>query len=316
MTLATMTRAAVISASRFIQDPKLYCSDFYEIKFAYDIFSYDFKLENVDFAKHQTHNISFHFKPTNTINGNLLFTLTLNNAQVQLENDYPVIASTRNNEMPLFNNNFVNYIRSGYNYDKKSKAIESESRWIGFAISTIGTIASAAVGGPVGAASAVVTGASAVGQLVGAISGQAQSDNDMASKLSQLKLQATNISSCDDQDLLRHYNGNRLRGFVYAARSNILKMADDLFYYYGYATNRQKIPNYYTRLWFNFVQCVPDFDLSAEKSNFNQCLEEVTQKLKDGVTIFHGVELNGALYYDLSQTKENWEAWVYYDFGD
>lgn len=313
---ASMTWETLINTARSIQDPKLFCSDFYDFKFSYDIFSYDLKLENVYFTMHQSPNVSFHFKPTNTINGNLLFTLTLNNAQVQLENDYPVIASTRNNEMPLFNNNFVNYIRSGYNYDKKSKAVESEARWVGFAISTIGTIASAAVGGPVGMASAVVTGASAVGQLVSAISGQAQSDNDMASKLSQLKLQASNISSCDDQDLLRHYNGNRLRGFVYAARSNILSMADDLFYYYGYATNRQKIPDYKTRLWFNFVQCSPDFDLSANGANFNQCIEEVTQKFKDGVTIFHPVKLNDAIYYDLAQDKENWETWIYNNFEE
>lgn len=288
-----------------IKDPKLYNSDLYTIKITYDSFSYDFKAENMEFNQDTLHYLEFAFKATNTINSNMLFSPAIYGTSYRSENDYDILVSSRNNEVPLFTNNYVDYIRSGFNYDKKAKAVESESRWLGFAISTIGSAGAALTGGPVGAAAAIGGAATAIGQLVSAISGQAQSDNDMASKLAQLKLQSTTISACDDQDLLRYYNGNRLIVERFEPRENIKSMLSSLFYYYGYATNRQKIPNLNNRHWFNFIQCSPDFDFSELSPTFQNVIEEVTQKLKDGVTIFH--YHNG---YDLAQSKENWETWI------
>jgi hypothetical protein len=76
--------------------------------------------------------------------------------------DYHVLLSSRNNEMTIFSNAYLNYLKTGYNYDKKSRAIESASRWGGVVISAAGAAVSAVAGGPIGALGAVSLGIGAV----------------------------------------------------------------------------------------------------------------------------------------------------------
>jgi len=85
-------------------------------------------------------------------------------------------------------------------------------------------------------------------------------------------------------------------------------MLEDYFYYFGYATNRQKLPNLSSRIWFNYVQCTPYFS-DGVYSALAPFLEDISNKLQAGVTIFHEVNENGILNWDISQEKENLESW-------
>lgn len=286
--------------TRFLDDTKLLHSDFHTEKFIYDNFSYEVQLEQCSFTYANEPTYKFYFQPTNTINSNLLFEVVLQNANYESPNDYDFILSSRNNEATIFSDSYLNYLKTGYNYDKKSKGIEATGRWLGVAIS----VGETALGVATENAPLTIVGAmSMVSTITSAIVSQTASDNAFASKQAQMRQQAANVSGTDDIDLLKTYNGNRLLYETFDVNSVTKAMLNDLFYYCGYATNRIKKPEYLSRYWFNFVQCLPDFSYSS--MTFNQCLEEITQKFKDGVTFFHYHN-----DYDLAQSKENWETWI------
>lgn len=54
--------------------------------------------------------------------------------------------STRNNEMPLYNSGYVDYLRNGYNYDQEANKQANRQQAIGAAISTVGTALTIATG--------------------------------------------------------------------------------------------------------------------------------------------------------------------------
>jgi hypothetical protein len=295
--------------ARFLQDPKLFHSDFFSLKYSYDTFALEFKLEYLIYKGYgptSAPDFSISFKPTNTINSNFLF--LIENASPFFDYitdvDYHVLLSSRNNEMTIFSNAYLNYLKTGYNYDKKAKAVESASRWGGMVITAAGAAVSAFAGGPIGALGAVSLGVSAVSQMASAITAQISSDNTQAAKIQELRNQSTSVSGVDDVDLLKAYTDNRLHEIRYEVNDVTKQMLDDFFFYFGYAVNRQKVPNFTGRIWFNYVQCTPYFK-DEEYTLLAPYLDDIAQKFGDGVTIFHEVQSK----WDLSQEKENLESW-------
>jgi hypothetical protein len=144
--------------------------------------------------------------------------------------------------------------------------------------------------------------------MASAIEGQINSDNTQAAKLQELRAQSTSVAGVDDVDLLKAYTDNRLHEMRYAVNDQTKAMLEDYFYYFGYATNRQKLPNLSSRIWFNYVQCTPYFNDGAY-SALAPFLEDISNKLQAGVTIFHAVNESGTLKWDLAQEKENLESW-------
>lgn len=120
-----------------VNESKLYHSDFYTYKMVYDSFASDLKLEALtvnptpdtvwssDIVK-----IPIVFKPTNTMNSNFAFKFDYDGTPkfitgYKLDGDYgDYLLVTRNNEETLFNSDYVNYIRTGYNYDKKVRSMQ------------------------------------------------------------------------------------------------------------------------------------------------------------------------------------------------
>ena len=125
----------------FDRESKLYHSDFYNFKLVYDSFVREIALERIDtseFSKATTWDmastfISLKFKPTNTINSKFAFKIDYSAwdeahyfAQYNQSFDYEdYLLISRNNEETIFSNDYLNYIRTGYNYDKKAKKAQS-----------------------------------------------------------------------------------------------------------------------------------------------------------------------------------------------
>lgn len=305
--ISGLDKTSMVTEARFISDPKLLHSDFYVCKFIYDNFAINFKYERLVLTGSAVPSFWTAFKPTNTINSNLLFDFGLYNATYQNDQDYPVITATRNNETPVFSNAYVNYIKNGYNFDKKSKAIETSARWIGLATSIVGT----AVGAVTGQVAVTAMGAvSAVNSLVSAVSSQAQADNSISEKLQELKAQSSSVVGTDDIDIMAYYSGNRLRFMTYEPTPEFKDRLNDLFFYYGYLTNKNKIPSFNSRFWFNFIQCKPVWTRNATLI-LGDYMEEINTKLNNGVTVLHEVNLSTSAENDYrwSQGYENWEVW-------
>lgn len=125
-------------------ESKLYHSDYYTNKLTYDSFAIDIPLEKLYYKQDtpgDTPQIDVIYKQTNTINSNSLFALDYkNNREVGYNgiNDYDnLMIVSRNNEEPIFNNGYVDYIRTGYNYDKKLNSLALQQQVISGLFSSV-----------------------------------------------------------------------------------------------------------------------------------------------------------------------------------
>lgn len=291
-----------------IYESKLYNSEFYTPKFVYDSFNYSYNLENVDLPDtvDLTNNIGY--TVTTTMNSRFMF--GLNVPLKRSTSDYNNICLVaRNNELPIYNSAYINYIRSGYNYDVKSKQIQNNQKAanvaLGVAGGILGGIALGAVKGSGAGIYGAAIGAAAglVGGLINMATSQAQADNNLKQKLDELSRQAVSVSGSDDIDLLDVYtNGNKAKYCLYECSDNFKAVLKDLFYYCGYNEDVRAVPQLNTRTWFNFIQCEPVFN--ENNSVYREYLEDIKQRYQEGVTVYHRVNNT----YDWDQVKENWET--------
>lgn len=290
-------------------ESKLLNSNYYTLKYIYDSFEKEFLLEHsypITGASGAP-SVTILFKQSNNISSNSLF-------DIQLEGyDEPTTYSeylnvNRQNEVALFTNDYLNYIRSGFNYDKKVKVAQNTANWIGAGVSLVGAAASFAtsyVSGPAGIAAGVALTTSAVATLTSAITTTVNNEISMAQKLAELRRQSSSVSNTEDINLLSYYNGNRLLVERDMISDEVQKSIYALFRLTGYACNDYGIPNFNTRLHYNFVQCRAAFDESNWRYG-QDFLNDIRSRFETGVTVYHRV--GGT--YDWLQEKENFETWM------
>lgn len=292
-----------------VYESKIYNSEFYSPKFVYDSFAYTYNLENVDVDAGINLNNVIDYTVTTTMNSRFMF--GMNVPLKRSTSDYDNICLVaRNNELPIYNSSYINYIRGGYNYDVKAKQLQAEQKGAGIATSAITGIASGALLGAFKGSTAGVYGAiigAGVGIATGLISSayqQAQADNNLKQKLDELSKQAISVSGSDDIDLLDKYtNGNKAKYCIYECSDSLKQVMYDIFYYCGYNDDVRQVPNLNSRIWFNYIQCEPVFN---ESNNlvYKEYLDDIKQRYQEGVTVYHRVNNS----YDWDQTHENWEA--------
>ena len=309
----------------FDRESKLYHSDFYNFKLVYDSFVREIALERIDtseFSKSTTWDlgntyISLKFKPTNTINSKFAFKIDYGTwdeayyfAQYNQSFDYEdYLLISRNNEETIFSNDYLNYIRTGYNYDKKAKELElNQQFWVagsqvGAAIGSI-AFGSNLVG--ISAAAAVSFTTSAINHYYSIAKNIQQSENSMQSKLASLAAQSTAVMGSDDVDLLSYYNGNRLEIKKYDTISQQKDALYKLFFYCGYSHNVIAKPNIRSRYWFNFIQCKPVFNEEGA-TPYNDYLDDVKSRYQAGITVYHH-HYDTSIHWDWEQKFENWEV--------
>ena len=293
-------------------ESKLFHSDYYQPKFVYDSFSFMFALENVDVQSVNDSYIGLdkYFYTTYIVSRNVQSKFAfifdeyiLTRATQDYDN---ILTIERNNEKALFNNSYINYMRSGgYSYDQKKASSQNAVNGISTALSIVGS-AGALAGGFASANPVLLT--AGVGLAVGGITGIMRSvhtaqeqDRAISQKLNQTILQGTSVQGSEDIDILTAFSNNKAK-IVYYELSDIMKNAMwDLFHYCGYATHEQKVPDVTTRLYFNFVQG----DIVFEEFTFGEDVaDDIKNKWKQGVTFFHKVSGE----YDIEQQYENFEV--------
>lgn len=288
-------------------ESKIYHSDFYYKKFVYDSFSYIYQYELINFEKSINTYFEFDFIMSSSINSRFMFYFKnyhVDSYAVDDYNNYLIIA--RNNERTLYNSAYINYIKTGFNFDVKNKNTQNFMNWGSFALSlgaTIATVASTIATS--GATAPLLIGASVstVGTFTNAINSTISSERNFEQKQEQLKAQSTNVINSDDFDLLNEYNKNSLLLMTYKVSERVRKLLLDLFYYYGYKCNEIKMPDLNTRKYFNFIQCeadIKEYQSILIKEEYYNLLVELYNK---GVTLFHNY--NG--HYDIEQVKDNTE---------
>lgn len=293
-------------------ESKIYHSDFYQPKFVYDSFVLPFRCEDLDFVGYwdsrnltdseQGLGFEVNFVMTRNIVSKFLFSFPRYITQYGIMDYDNVVCVSRNNEEVLYTSQYINYLRNGYNYDLKSKARYEVASGMTLGASALATIVglatenpTAIVGGIVGIATSTISYAKNV----------AEQEQNIQQKLNETRRQSVSVQNADDIDLLTYYSNNRAKMTFYEV-SPIMKQALlDMFYYCGYATQEQKVPNISTRIWFNFLQCELVID---ETSNLPLYIkDDLIGKFKEGCTFFHSRNSN----WDLEQVKENYEIWLF-----
>ena len=290
-------------------ESKLYHSDYYQPKFVYDSFSFIFSLERQkEFVSLDDFKIIF--TATGTINSRFLFTFTSYNVDGYALEDYSnVLPIARNNELPIYNSDYINYIKMGFNFEVKNKQRQEAGQWIGTALSFVGAIASFAsssVTGGFGIAGGISLATASLGQLVNAVNSTAQAEANQAQKLHQLRQQKESVMGSDDIDLMTKYTGNKAKWMLYEVSERMKSVLFDLFFYTGYTDGTSKVPNVTTRKWFNFLSC--DLVITEDNNINDDIMNDIKVKYGIGVTFMHCITINSVKTWDWTQEKENWET--------
>lgn len=288
---------------RTIPDTKLLHSDFYSIRYVYDSYSFSPAFERMTINGDSLGYSIYYIVPTEPVS-TFAFKFSPSGFDYREAGDYEQwIIATRNNERMLATNDYINYLRNGYNYDSKSKSLNT--------INSL--IVKPLTGALAGAINPVYGVAGAVTGVVNGIINTIQDENSLSQKLAQESAKSTTTAGSDNLTIMRAVTENKLWKFTYEPSDRIKKMLDDLFYYYGYKRGYQGIPNATSRKWFNFVQCEPKWKPSFARSS-KPFLDELAQKFRNGITFFHYNEMTSkpswmtVQGYDFDQKSENWET--------
>ena len=288
-------------------ESKLYNSSFFSLKYIYDNFEKEFLLERYT-ARTTFPGVLIRFKQSNNISSNSIFRFDTVNGTYKEPTLYGQFLNVnRQNEVALYNSDYLNYIRNGYNYDKKAATQQLVSGLIGTGLGIAGAAASVFLpaAGVVGAAGAISFATSSVSSLVSTINTAISNEQAIQQKLDTAKRSAASVSNTEDLNLLSYYNGNRLIRYTEDINDNIKQGLYNLFRLTGYACNDYGIPNINSRLYYNFLQCKADFE-ETDWTYGKSFLDDIKAKYEIGVTYFHKVDNS----YDFQQTKENFEIWM------
>lgn len=296
----------ITTMKRFLKDSKLYHSDYFRTKFVYDSFSKTFELEKIDFIpnKDESNFFQFRFVMSRNIVSKFLFKF-LYKYKVAVEDYENIVAVSRNNEEVLYNSQYLNYIRTGYNYDLKAKERQDTSSAVGIGLSALGMVASIVIAiateNPLPLAGAVAGAIGLVDQTANYAKQTAQNEENIQRKLQEAQQQAVSVMNADDVDLLFEYSGNKAKLCYYKASDRMMEILDDLFYYGGYISNVQKVPYVRSRYWFNYLQA----SLVLEETNnlTEEIEQDIKQKFETGVTFLHYRNK-----FDFKQEMENIET--------
>lgn len=294
-------------------ESKLYNSNYYTLKYMYDNFEKEILLERTTplqvtgSAEASSPYVKIKFKQSNNISSNSLFDFEVGNVKKYEE---PTLYSrflnvNRSQEVALYTSPYLEYIRNGYNYDKKAQTLQLEQNVTSALLGAVASVGSFIFGGAVGAAAGISLATSTLNNLASITTNMVSSEQAIQQKLEQASRSPASVSSTTDLNLLSYYNGNRLIKVTESCSDQVKQAIYNLFRLTGYACDDYAIPTFDSRLYYNFVQCKADFD---ELSWFygQNILNDIKQRFEVGITVFH--KYNNS--YDWHQQKENFEKWL------
>lgn len=353
-------------------ESKIYHSDFSQLQYIYDNFPIVVDRERLIVNENNTNDTTYQlgYKQANNLTSNLLFEVKESqNEKItfsKIANHEYIAISNRNNEIPVYQSAYLNYMRTGYNYDKKAQSIANNQLTINSIASGIKSAVSLGLGisnivgglkdidalttnyaeillqGGVdidknnnisvkedskltyrdavglisdysskydqlnrrkygaGTQLAISNTSGLISSITNAIFTIQSQENSMNQKLAELSAQSASTSGSNDLDLFNYYDKNKLHELKYELSEEAKEPIYDLFYYLGYTTNIQKIPDLYSRSVFNYIMATPEFDLQGGVI-FNDYLLDIKARFASGLTIWHSNNKYGV---------NNTEKWI------
>lgn len=318
--LATPTEDPDGKQTALDNETKAYHSDFYFVKLVYDSFSLAMKEEecyfNVNVGSEENKEIVFRFIASSDMVSEFYFSPRfypgLNPKEpfftTYFKEDYPnLLIINRNNETPVYTSAYLDYLRTGYNYDLKSQAVAIGLQGIGVALNAINAgvgLASAAMTGGLTAPYAVGATTSLISSIVNLGTNASENNRGNAQRLNELRLQGASVAGNSDYDISKAYTNNRVKMVGYRIEKEALEAVKNIFYLKGYASAAVKRPTMDNRASFDYLEAEPDF--SPEAMAFPKWIRDLlADDIRAGVTAVH--YRGDADGYDVNQTSSNWE---------
>lgn len=289
-------------------ESKLFHSDYYYHKLAFDNDSIMIELQKIDNSDLDIDNNIIRGRVSNTLNSAFIFKLEqyIDTSGVTFSEDYQnVLISNKNNQVSIINSDYINYLRNGYNYDKKINMMDSASDIKNLVLNGLqfgAGLALAPVTGGMSAISAIQGGTGLVNGFINLAENQERRNIAMEQKLIQLKNQAVNVHGNSPIDISEFYSKNRLIDFEYSIRERTKDVLFNLFYYCGYTQSRYGIPKFNQRVRFDFIQCESVFKNVYRISQ--EIIDELIICFTNGVFYLHYVDSFENMF---NFKYENWE---------
>lgn len=294
-------------------ESKIFHSDYYQPKFVYDSFGYVFQLERMDTDYLSTiddlEDMKIKYVVSTTINSRFMFQFIEYQSVVAKEDYNNVMPVARNNEIVLYNVPYINYIRTGFNYDVKNKQAQATSTWTSVGLGALGTLTALAFPSvPLKIAGVVASLISTAVSVKNAVVSQAQAERNIDEKMLNAKNQGTSVSGSDDVDLMSVYTSNRAKMCMYECSDVIKELLCDLFFYTGYVANRMGLPHLHTRRNFDYIEA--DIVINDKVNMSDEIMQELVGLYKNGLTFIHKVAERTGDMWDFAQKYENIELSV------
>jgi hypothetical protein len=287
---------------RYNCETKLLNSAYQRYSLDYDVNSFPIRPELLQDIQNPEYYISMY---ASSDSSNFGFKITSGQLKEQPGEDYFI--ANRNNEVPYFNDEYLNYTRYGKAADREKllqDSAQSIVSGIGTGVSTAGSIAliakggAAAAGGPVGWVVGGISAAVGLATTAISLSTKLTSDaNSIASKEAQLGNAGLKQSTATDATLYAALGQQTMFLRHYKPKEETYKMLFDYFRLYGYACDVYERPDS-TRYWTDFFQCEPSF----RGQLWQEIKDDLTARWKMGVVVYHWHDS-----YDFYRSKENWE---------
>lgn len=300
----------------YLEEPKLLHSDFYTVKFVFDSFYYDVALERLTSNywtewpanNPQVSKFNIFIYPSLNVSSSFLF--YVQSSYLQKASDYEgFFAIKRNNEVALYNSAYLNYMRNGYNFDIKQKAIQENAQiasTVIIGVEMVASFASSVYTGGAGVAAGVALATSLAASTISYANTISSNEVSMASRLASLQNQGASVTGAEDLDLLHVYSPN-LHVEIYETSQYERDAIIQALRLRGYACDEFGKPNTHTRIYFNYLQCGAMFKFDTVESNIinAQIVDDVTTKFAEGVYFMHSPT---GSKYDFYFQWENWET--------
>lgn len=288
-------------------ESKLFHSDYYYHKLAFDSDSIMVELQKINSDIDIDNNV-ISGRVSNTLNSSFIFKLEqyIDTSGSTFSEDYQnVLISNKNNQVSIINSDYINYLRNGYNYDKKINEMDSASDIKNLVLNGLqfgAGLALAPSTGGLSAISAITGGVGLVNGFINLAENQERRNIAMEQKLIQLKNQAVNVRGNSPIDISEFYSKNRLIDFEYSIRERTKDVLFNLFYYCGYTQSRYGVPKFNQRARFDFIQCEPVFKNVYRISQ--EIIDELNICYTNGVFYLHYVDNFDNMF---NFKYENWE---------
>lgn len=289
-------------------ESKLFHSDYYYHKLAFDSDSIMVELQKINNSNIDIDNNVISGRVSNTLNSSFIFKLEqyIDTSGATFSEDYQnVLISNKNNQQSYLNDSYINYLRNGYNYDKKINEMDSASDIKNLVLNGLqfgAGLALAPATGGLSAISAITGGVGLVNGFINLAENQERRNIAMEQKLIQLKNQAVNVRGNSPIDISEFYSKNRLIDFEYSIRERTKDVLFNLFYYCGYTQSRYGAPKFNQRARFDFIQCESVFKNVYRISQ--EIIDELIICFTNGVFYLHYVDSFENMF---NFKYENWE---------